>query len=149
MARFTAANSVLGSIHSAEMVEPGNQLLKSFSLQYWDEQSLMSPCLKRAFVKCGTWAADLWVGVVCEGPVVLLMKSKTWDGSGVTNEEPERQRATFFSILRHWRLCTWRVTPCWYQCTSSDVTSDNTKFRGRLTLSILHGNPTKEQGNEF
>lgn len=95
MAHFRAANCVLGSIHSAEMAEPGNSLLKSFSLQYWDEWWLASPCLERALVQRVRWAADARAGVVCDGQVFLLVKSGTWGGSGIRNDEPESQWATF------------------------------------------------------
>lgn len=73
----------------------GNSLLKSFSLQYWDEWWLASPCLERALVQRVRWAADARAGVVCDGQVFLLVKSGTWGGSGIRNDEPESQWATF------------------------------------------------------
>lgn len=149
MAQFRAANSVLGSIHSAEVVEPGNQWLKGFSLQYWDEWSLMSPCLKKALVKCGRWAAYPWAGVVCEGPVVLLMKSKTWEGSGVMNDEPERQRATFSPSqgTEDFAAGEQLLTGTNVQSQMLQVTTQNSDG-GWLCLyrTVTH---TKERGNEL
>lgn len=79
-------NQKIGSIYGAQMGKPGNQLLKSSGLQYWDEKSLMAISLKSPFVKHGRWPAGSWAspqepGVVCKGAVVLLVDSETWDGS--------------------------------------------------------------------
>lgn len=144
-----APSIVLGSVCSAEIAEPGNQFLKSCSLWNWEQCSLVSPCFKRALVKHVRWVCAPWAGVVWEGSVVLLMRSGTWDGSDITNNEPGRQEDTFSSSSDTEAFAAGEelLTGTNVQIEVLEMTTQNVD-RGQLCLYCIV-TCTKEQRNEF